>query len=60
MSWLLPLPVAIPLLTAAAIVAVENTLPRRVLDATALAAAATATVFSLLIMVDTEAGDVLH
>ncbi|HZT16745.1 MAG TPA: complex I subunit 5 family protein [Gaiellaceae bacterium] len=60
MSWLLPLPVAIPLLTAAAIVATESLLPRRVLDAVALAAAAAATAFSLLIMLHAEAGDVLH
>jgi len=60
MSWLLPLPVAIPLLTAAGIASVKEIAPRRVLDATALAAAATATAFSLVIMVDTQNGDVLH
>jgi multicomponent Na+:H+ antiporter subunit D len=60
MSWLLPLPVAIPLLAAAAVAAGDHVAPRRLQDATALLAAATATAFSLLIMVDSQSGSVLH
>ncbi len=60
MSWLLPLPVAIPLLAAAAVVAGDHVAPRRFLDATALLAALAATALSLVIMVDAQTGDVLH
>ncbi len=60
MSWLLPLPVAIPLLAAAAVVAGDHVAPRRFLDATALLAALAATALSLVIMVGAQTGDVLH
>jgi multicomponent Na+:H+ antiporter subunit D len=59
-SWELPLPVAVPLLSAAALVATDHVLPRRFKDAVAIAAAATATVFSALIMLAAERHDVIH
>src|SRR5579884_3641821 len=60
MSWLLPLPVAIPLLAAAVVVATDHVAPRRLEDAVALVAAAAATAVSILIMLDTQRGAVLH
>jgi multicomponent Na+:H+ antiporter subunit D len=60
MSWLVPLPLAVPLLSAAALLAGSHVLPRRAQNAIAIAAAATATVFAVLLMLRTERGDVLH
>jgi multicomponent Na+:H+ antiporter subunit D len=60
MSWALPLPVAVPLITAALLVATGTFLPRRVLDAIAIAAAATAAAFALVILAASERHDVLH
>lgn len=60
MSWALPLPVAIPLLTAAVVAAGDHVTPRRVQDALAILAAAAATAISIWIMVASERGDVLH
>src|SRR4051794_37326093 len=59
-SWLLPLPTAIPLLGAALIAASEHVAPRRFKNSVALAAAAASLAFSLAIMVRTERGDLLH
>jgi multicomponent Na+:H+ antiporter subunit D len=60
MSWALPLPVAVPLLTAALLVAAGAFLPRRVKDAAAITAAATAGAFALVILAASEQHDVLH
>jgi multicomponent Na+:H+ antiporter subunit D len=60
MSWALPLPVAVPLIAAAVLVATGAFLPRRVEDAVGIAAAATATVFACLILAASERHDVLH
>jgi multicomponent Na+:H+ antiporter subunit D len=60
MSWALPLPVAIPLLTAAVIVAGDRVLPRRVEDALGILAAAAACAFSLLVLTATEQHDLVH
>jgi len=57
---LLPLPVAIPLLTAAFVAGSDHLAPRRVQDALGVAAAGAATVFSLVVMAHAEAGDRLH
>ena len=57
---MLPLPAAVPLLAAAAIVATDHLLPRRVQDAIALLAAATATVFSVLLMLETQEHELVH
>jgi multicomponent Na+:H+ antiporter subunit D len=57
---MLPLPVAIPLLGAALVSASDHVSPRRLQDAIGIAAAATATVFSFLILLATERHDVLH
>jgi multicomponent Na+:H+ antiporter subunit D len=59
-SWLLPLPTAIPLLGAAAIAATDHFTPTRVKNALALMAAAASLGFSLLIMTRTQRGDLLH
>jgi multicomponent Na+:H+ antiporter subunit D len=60
MSWALPLPVAVPLITAALLVATGSVLPRRLQDVIGIAAAATATAFSLLILAASERHDLLH
>ena len=60
MSWVLPLPVAIPLLAAAVIVAGERFLPRRVEDALGILAAGAACAFSLLLLTASERRDVIH
>src|SRR5436305_12326140 len=54
------MPVAIPLLAAASVVASDHVAPRRVKDAISLLAAAASTVFSILIMLDTQRGMVVH
>jgi multicomponent Na+:H+ antiporter subunit D len=59
-SWLLPLPTAIPLLGAAAIAVTGHVAPTRVKNLLALASAGASFAFSLLIMFRTERGDVLH
>jgi multicomponent Na+:H+ antiporter subunit D len=59
-SWLLPLPTAIPLLGAAAIAATDHVTPTRVKNALALTAAGASLAFSLLIMTRTQRGDLLH
>ncbi|HET8605393.1 MAG TPA: complex I subunit 5 family protein [Gaiellaceae bacterium] len=60
MTWLLPLPVAIPLLTAAAVVAIDHVVPRRVENGCTILAAAAATAFSILIMLQAQHGTDLH
>jgi multicomponent Na+:H+ antiporter subunit D len=60
MSWLLPLPVAIPLLTAALVAATDHVAPRWLPDALAVAAAAAATALSALVLLRTMDHDVLH
>jgi multicomponent Na+:H+ antiporter subunit D len=60
MSWLLPLPVAIPLLTSAAVSASGHVAPRRLQNALAVAAAAAATTCSALVLLRTMDDDVLH
>jgi multicomponent Na+:H+ antiporter subunit D len=60
MSWALPLPVVVPLIAAAVLVALGAVLPRRVQDVIGIAAAATATGFALLILAAAERHDVLH
>lgn len=60
MSWLLPLPVAIPLLAAATISASDHVSPRRLQDSIGIAAALSATVCSLLVLVRAQHHDVVH
>jgi len=60
MSWLLPLPVAIPLLAAALVIAVDHFAPRWVKDVIVIGAAVTATVFATLTLVEAERGDTVH
>ena len=60
MSWALPLPAAVPLLAAAALVATDHVLPRRVQDAIALAASATATAFAVVVMLGSQRHEVVH
>lgn len=60
MSWLLPLPVAIPLIGAALNIAGDHALPRRLGDGIALAASAATCVFTFWIAVDSNGHDVLH
>jgi multicomponent Na+:H+ antiporter subunit D len=59
-SWALPLPTAIPLLTAAVLVATDHVVPRPIKDAVALAASAAATSFAVLVMLESEQHDVVH
>jgi multicomponent Na+:H+ antiporter subunit D len=60
MDWLLPLPVAVPLLAAAVVVATDHIVSRHVTDAIVIAAATAATVFSALILVESQRHDLLH
>jgi multicomponent Na+:H+ antiporter subunit D len=60
MSWLLPLPVAIPLLASALVIAVDHFAPRWVKDVIVIGAAVTATVFAALTLVEAERGDTVH
>jgi multicomponent Na+:H+ antiporter subunit D len=60
MSWALPLPVALPLLAAALLVASDHVTPRRLHDAISSTALAAATAFAALLLVSSEGGDVLH
>jgi multicomponent Na+:H+ antiporter subunit D len=59
-SWLLPLPVAVPLLGAALIAVTDHVVPRRVKNVMAIAAAAVATAVSLTIMLQAQQGLVVH
>jgi multicomponent Na+:H+ antiporter subunit D len=59
-GWALPLPTAVPLLTAAFIVASDHVVPRRIKDAIALAASGAGTAFAILVMLHSERHDVVH
>jgi multicomponent Na+:H+ antiporter subunit D len=59
-NLVLPLPVAIPLLTAAFVAVTQPAVPRRVQNALGLLACAGATACSLLVMVQAQAGQQLH
>ena len=54
MSWLLPLPVVIPLIGAAVATAGDHVLPRRLGDAIGVVAAAGAFAFSIVILLESE------
>ena len=60
MSWLPPLLVAVPLLGAAVVVATDHVLPRRVEDLFAIAAAAATCALAVVLMLQSEGGDVVH
>jgi multicomponent Na+:H+ antiporter subunit D len=60
LSWLLPLPVAIPLVAAAVNTAGDHALPRRLGDAIAIAGAGAACAFSCLALLASERHDVVH
>jgi multicomponent Na+:H+ antiporter subunit D len=60
MSWLLPIPVVVPLLAGALNIAGDHVLPRRAGDVLAISAAATSFAFSLLIMVDSMQDELTH
>jgi multicomponent Na+:H+ antiporter subunit D len=57
---MLPMPVALPLVAAALIAALDHVTPQRLKNAVALAGASSSFVFSLLIMLASERGDVLQ
>jgi multicomponent Na+:H+ antiporter subunit D len=59
-SWLLPLPTAIPLLAAAGIAVSDHVTPTRAKNAIGLVAAGASLGFSLAIMARTQHGDLLH
>jgi multicomponent Na+:H+ antiporter subunit D len=60
MSWMLPLPVVLPLLAAAFNAALDHVTPRPVHDAVTVVGTASSFVFSVLIMVDSMSGEVVH
>jgi len=60
MSWMLPLPVVLPLLAAAVNAALDHVTPRWVHDSVTVAGLASSFVFSILIMVDSMSGEPLH
>ena len=60
MSWLLPLPVAIPLLASALVIAVDHFAPRWLKDLIVIGAAAAATVFAALVLGEAESGNTVH
>src|SRR3954468_20113778 len=60
MSQLLPLPAAIPLLTAAVVVATDHVVPRRVQNAIALAATAASAAIALVVLAQTERHGTVH
>jgi multicomponent Na+:H+ antiporter subunit D len=60
MSWLLPIPVVVPLLAGALNIAGDHVLPRRAGDVLAISAALTSFVFSLVIMVDSMQDELTH
>jgi multicomponent Na+:H+ antiporter subunit D len=59
-SWVVPLPVAIPLLGAALVAVLDHFTPTVLKNAIALASAACATAASVVVMLRAERGDVLH
>ena len=60
MSWLLPLPVAIPLLAAALVVACDHVAPRWVKDLIVFGAAGSATGFAFVVLLSSQRRDVVH
>jgi multicomponent Na+:H+ antiporter subunit D len=60
MTWVPPLLVAIPLLSAALVAGLERLVPRRVCDAIGVAAAATTLSFAIVLMLETQRGAVVH
>jgi multicomponent Na+:H+ antiporter subunit D len=60
MSQLLPLPAAIPLLTAAVVVATDHVVPRRVQNAIALTATAGSAAIALVVLAQTERHGTVH
>jgi multicomponent Na+:H+ antiporter subunit D len=60
MTWIPPLLVAIPLLSAAVIAALDHITPTRVQDALVLAASAATTVLAFVLLVHTESHEVVH
>lgn len=60
MTWLVPMPVAIPLIAAALVVATDHVVSRHVTDAIVISAAAAATVFAVLILVRSERHDLVY
>jgi multicomponent Na+:H+ antiporter subunit D len=60
MSWLLPLPVAIPLLAAAVVIACDHVAPRWFKDAIVFGAAGSATGFAFAVLLASERRDIVH
>ena len=60
MSWMLPLPAVVPLLAAALNAALDHVTPRWAHNTVTIAAVATSFVFSIVIMLDSMAGEPLH
>jgi multicomponent Na+:H+ antiporter subunit D len=60
MSWMLPLPVAVPLLAAALNALLDHVSPKWLHNAVTVTAVATSFVFSIVIMVDSMAGEPVH
>jgi multicomponent Na+:H+ antiporter subunit D len=60
MSWMLPLPVVVPLLGAALNALLDHVTPRVAHNAVTLLSLATSFVFSILIMVDSMSGEAVH
>jgi multicomponent Na+:H+ antiporter subunit D len=60
MTWIPPLLVAIPLLAGAFVAGANRILPRRVLDAIGVAAAASTLALAIVLLLETQRGDVVH
>src|SRR5690348_17576599 len=60
MNYVLVLPVAIPLLAAALVTATDHVAPRRLQDAMGVTAAGAGAAFSLVVLLQTEAGEKLQ
>jgi len=60
MSWILPLPVAIPLLAAALVIASDHFAPGWLKDALSLGAAGSATGFAVVALLDSQRRDIVH
>jgi multicomponent Na+:H+ antiporter subunit D len=59
-TWIAPLPVAIPLLTAAVVAGGDHVLPRRVQDLLGILAAATTCALGIVLMLAAESHEVVH
>ena len=60
MSWLVPLPVVVPLLAATLVAATDHLVPEAVKEIPPMIAAAAATVFSLLLLAHVQTHDLVH